>query len=95
MRIEKIVRYEFTMSSEEFNRFKQVVNEKMYEYSYQEEYVITCNEDNFYRIKDSMEEYIGIINTRYDLYDEEITREEFITCDYMKSFLDDIFYDLD
>ena len=95
MRIEKIVRYEFTMSSEEFNQFKQVVNEKMYKYDYQEEYIVTCNEDEFYEIKNSMKEYIANIDTRYELYDEEITREEFITYDCMKSLLDDIFYDLD
>ena len=95
----KIVRYEFVMSSEEFETFNIMCDSDKYAYGYRiegnwrngdEKYYVTMDEDTLYRIERALEIYIGEFKFDYECEVREISREEWGFYDSVK----ELYYDL-
>ena len=76
----RIVRYEFVMSSEEFNIFEMVCDSDKYAYGYRieddEKYYVRMNEEVLYRVEDALELYMSEFDFDFENERREITTEE-------------------
>ena len=95
----RIVRYEFVMSSEEFDVFKIVCNSDKYAYGYRvegnwrngnEKCYVTMDENTLNRVEDALKVYIGEIDFDYECEVRDISREEWEFYDEVKELLDNI-----
>ena len=90
----RIVRYEFVMSSEEFEVFEMMCDSDKYAYGYYvnsiEEYIVTMNSDVLYAVERALEIYIGEFEFDYECEIREISTEEWEFYDSVKELLNNI-----
>ena len=90
----RIVRYEFVMSSEEFEVFEMMCDSDKYAYGYYvnsiEEYIVTMNSDVLYAVERALEIYIGEFEFDYDCEVREISTEEWEFYNSVKELLNNI-----
>ena len=89
-----IVRYEFVMSSEEFEIFNLVCDSDKYAYGYYinalEQYIVSMNREVLYRVERALEIYMSDFDFDYENERREITTEEFEFYDSVKELYDDL-----
>ena len=90
----RIVRYEFVMSSEEFEVFEMMCDSDKYAYGYYvnsiEEYIVTMNSDVLYAVERALEIYIGEFEFDYECEVREISTEEWKFYNSVKELLNSI-----
>ena len=90
----RIVRYEFVMSSEEFEVFEMMCDSDKYAYGYYvnsiEEYIVTMNSDVLYAVERALEIYIGEFEFDYECEVREISTEEWEFYNSVKELLNNI-----
>ena len=95
----RIVRYEFVMSSEEFEVFEMICDSDKYAYGYRvegnwrnndEKYYVRMDEDTLYKIERALEIYIGEFEFDYESEVREITTAEWEFYDSVKELYNNI-----
>lgn len=89
-----IVRYEFVMSSEEFEIFNLICDSDKYAYGYYinalEQYIVSMNREVLYRVERALEIYMSDFDFDYENERRKITTEEFEFYDSVKELYDDL-----
>ena len=89
-----IVRYEFVMSSEEFEIFNLICDSDKYAYGYYinalEQYIVSMNREVLYRVERALEIYMSDFDFDYENERRKITTEEFEFYDLVKELYDDL-----
>ena len=89
-----IVRYEFVMSSEEFEIFNSICDSDKYAYGYYinalDEYIVSMNREVLYRVERALEIYMSDFDFDYENERRKITTEEFEFYDLVKELYDDL-----
>jgi hypothetical protein len=98
--INKEVRYEIEMSMEQFKAFEYIINRDEISYGYfnireDEMKVSIRGEETLDEIYDRLKEFIAMCNTKQDLYDEELSDEEYEIYHIVEDMIDEIYYEMD